>query len=463
MQLLDGVLGPRLRTMLRSLVRLGGTTLLAVFVCAPAASAASEEGNWLLLEFAPFKGQAQVRLVSEGTDAATQVLTRKGLFNCGLATDGRLLGFSGSQSVGFFPLWHKGSIGIKGSSQGATCGQVRNGQFLKLQLGSDPRVAQQKVVEAELSLVIHRNVRIRIEASDGGKVVRTFEVRSGSYAKQAVSPGAVGLNCPNRWPHTCKIRLEGEDGLRWDALKLSTAAQNTGESGAWSIGGGASRFKLLDFAPEGEFDCGDTDVEAGGVLRRLDDVEGPEGDCTKLPYQLEFDGETLAFLADYGVLEAGTEPAFAFDVEWRTELVTGPTPQAVPYVPGDNPPSLPETFAQQVPFSVQWFGLSPGAEPPPGVTPYLIDYCPGQPVYTDGVLTGLTLPAGFDDAPEGSNDMSDLDGFQFGCLVARAIEIVDPQSCGIEPPQMVAPNQLCVRVKESGYLRGDWTATRTLR
>jgi hypothetical protein len=220
---------------------------------------------------------------------------------------------------------------------------------------------------------------------------------------------------------------------------------------------------------DGELGCRDAETEPGSTLRRLDDVGlGDDDECAPpIPSRLDFDGATLRFLADYAVL-GDAEPAFAFDVAWRTEWVEGvATQQAIPYT-GVNPPSVPTT-AQAAPLSVQWFGAS--AEPE---EPHLLDYCPGTPEYAvdesgkpvldaegNPVLVGLTFPAGFVTT---ANDMSsDLPGFQYGCLIRRDVEILEDTGACPELPEQAPANPICIRVRESGYLRGDWTATRTLR
>lgn len=208
----------------------------------------------------------------------------------------------------------------------------------------------------------------------------------------------------------------------------------------------------------GDLDCGESEVEAGSTLRRLNDVDSPEECSDEIPSRLDFDGETLAFLADYEAIE-GAEPAFAFDVAWRTEWVPlVPPPQAIPYG-GVNPPVVPTTTAE-APLSVQWFGPSPDPDPPSN-PPYFLDYCPGEPQFDeDGLLVALEFPVDFDDDEDGDNDMSGLPGFQYGCLVNREVEIVaDPDLC---PESGSTEGLICVRVIESGYLRGDWRSTRRL-
>lgn len=443
------------RRLIRPSAQLALFSLLSLLMYAPISAAnganGAQEGNWLVLKFQ--KKKAKVGLISDGETIATQVLKPKARSDCRLDTDGSLLDFSGSQSVGF-----KKTIGIKGKSQGTPCGQVRNNEFLRLALGSDEGVLNQKVVEATLNLLIHRDVLIQIEARNGADLVQKYEVRAGHYTSEPVESDVIAFDCPSKRGN-CKVSLEASDGLRWDSLKMITNAKKRGEAGAWSIGGGPSRFRLLDFTPEGDLDCGDAVVEGDVTLQRLDNV-GQET-CTQIPYQLEFDEETIAFIADYGVLDEGEDPAFAFDVEWRAELVEGPNPQAIPFE-GVNPPLDNDSFVQQVPFSVQWFGPSPEPDDPAN-PPYFVDSCPGQPLYEDGVLVGLTAPL-FNDNENGPNDMSDLPGFQFGCRVSRIVEIVPIYQCDVagSPPLNPSADMICVRVRESLYVRGDWRSTRRL-
>jgi hypothetical protein len=236
----------------------------------------------------------------------------------------------------------------------------------------------------------------------------------------------------------------------------------------FSATGTSFEFANLTVTPQytGDLACGKSKDAEGASLRRLNDVDAalPEECADPIPSRLDFDGETLTFLADYNVLE-GAEPAFAFDVDWRTEWVEEVAlPQAIPYLTGNpNPPLNAPTASQGAALSVQWFGASALPD-----EPYLLDSCPGNKVFeqpadpsADPVLVAVEFPPGFDTV-DGPNDMSDLPGFQYGCLVSREVELVeDAAECVAEDKP--TPNATCVRVKESGYLRGDWTATRTLR
>lgn len=217
----------------------------------------------------------------------------------------------------------------------------------------------------------------------------------------------------------------------------------------------SNSFQVLSLS--GDLACGDEDAETGASLRRLFNATGEEGvDCTEIPYSLEFDGQTVTFLADYSVLPENVEPAFAFELPWRAEYVAVPAHLPIPYVANNNPPALGGTFVQAVPLSTHKFD--------DGDARFLLDFCPGQPQY-DGndVFTGLVLPVDFDASEGGDNDLSALPGFQYGCLIERKVEIVpDGESCPTSPDETGA-NAICVKVTETGYLRGDWTSTRTLR
>lgn len=429
--------------------------VLALPLLAPVAHGSGgqvpDAGSWLVLDFSGFN--AGVQFVRDGEPLAAQALDKKSWRDCSLVTDGSLLGFSGSSTPGILPLLEL--IGLKNR-----CGQVGDGEFLRIQLGSDERLSDQKVVEAELGLAIHQSVRILIEARNDGELVQEFEVVAGSYVGEPTTSDHV-LSCPISLFHACRVPLSAA-GLRFNELVFRSDAKDRWGFGAWSLGRTASKFRLLDFDPDGDLDCGDTVADTGVVGQRTDDVGQAGGECTKIPYALSFDGQTVAFLADYGALEQGTEPAFAFAVDWRTEVLQVPQTAAVPYS-GENPPSTPATVVQQVPFSVQWFGLEtdPEAAELAGIT-YLADSCPGQPVYEEGnpLPIDLTFPPEFDRSENGPNDMSlDLPGFQFGCVVSRVLERVANESCD----EMPAADQICVSAQEILRVQGDWTATRTLR
>lgn len=277
-------------------------------------------------------------------------------------------------------------------------------------------------------------------------------LREGSVVATII-PGAAGAGVPANSNFTYLVTISD---IVFDTLVFSAS-------------GTSFEFANLAATPEftGELGCGDAETAPGTTLRRLNDlgVESAAGCAPPVPSRLDFDGSTLTFLADYEVLE-GAEPAFAFDVAWRTEWVEEiPPPLAIPHtVGGPNPPPATPTAAQAVSLSVQWFGLSAVPE-----RPYLLDSCPGNPIFApqpdlngNPVLVALEFPAGFVDDADGVNDMSDLPGFQYGCLISRDVELVeDATECSAS--EKPSPNATCVRVKESGYLRGDWTATRTLR
>lgn len=211
---------------------------------------------------------------------------------------------------------------------------------------------------------------------------------------------------------------------------------------------------------EDALDCDET-LEAGqSSIRRLFDVGGDscEGTVT-LPVDFTFDGDSIRLLADYSVLEAGIEPAFELVVRWNAEWVVPPTPSAIPYFSGSgNPPMGTPTLALSAPLSVQWFGGSPT---PPEDESFFLDICPGSPVLDEqGNLVGFDLPEG-SDMEDGPNDMSALEGFQFGCLAERIVVAVEDESVCPEPRP--DDSAVCVAPEERVYLRRDWTATRTLR
>jgi hypothetical protein len=228
-------------------------------------------------------------------------------------------------------------------------------------------------------------------------------------------------------------------------------------------------FKVLE--PTGVLNCGDSETapeEEGvtGTLTRLDTQ-----DCTLLDYSLDFDGQTLVFLADYSVLEEGEFPEFRFDMAWAPEFVEVPLHVAVPYTEGgDNPPPATNsgfsTFVQKVPLTVQWF------EDPDNR--FFLDYCPAKSISydrppNDDNVVGIVLQDEVESDVD--NDMSVLDGFQYGCLIKRTVEIVN-DDVGVCPitalgdPKFTGPTTaeaICVKVTESFYVRGDFGATRTLR
>jgi hypothetical protein len=420
-----------------------GTVALASALLAGGVHAQS--GNWLYLDL----DQAHVRYVQGSEAPITRDLTRTGQCQLNVTQLNDLLHLtSPSGAIGWRP--QDARIGVNGVSSGEPCTQIRDGQSIKLALGTMLQTQGQQVVSATVMTVVENKP---------ADLVVTARLAGGSESPVHHFEQECGVG-------SCEIDLPRVPGKVWDELSISVAAKPTGESGTLSLTD--AEFELLPFVPEGDLACNEGDTEGGATLRRLDDIDLAAGNgeskaCEKLlPYRLDFDGSTLAFLVDYSVIAGDeVEPTFAFEVTWNTEWVPAPFPSAVEYYPGFNPPSSPQTtIVQSVPLSVQQFLETDEL--------YLLDMCPGEPEFgpidpndteSEIGLIGMAFPADFNDSEGGPNDMSTFTGFQFGCLADRKIEIVSEGDC---PESADSPGSVCVRVTETGFLRGDWTVTRAL-
>jgi hypothetical protein len=410
----------------------------------------AKEGQWLYIEFDPDRVRYAVDAVN---DPDVQPIARASQADCTLTTSGpEYLVFGGSPALAGFKNGTN-LIGLTGTS----CGRVRNAQSLSIALGSE--LPGQKMLLARLSFAFVNNVRVFLETLDEEGLVETFEIRTGNYRSVAptVDPAHV-INCA---ASPCVLPLLGGAGLRWDTIRMTTSLipGQPGTAGEWSIGAGPSRIKLMDFVPDGDLACGDdTESTDGTGLRRLFDVgvTDPEDCGPQIPYALTFGGETLEFIADYGVLDPGVEPAFEWQATWDPEAVPLTVGDEVIFNPGEGP-----TLGERVPLSDQYFqAIDPV---------FTVDMCAGEAQYEpDGLggqtLTGLVLVPDADhpEDPYGRYDMSPppdgLPGIQYGCYLERSILVLLPEAC-----EITGEDELCVQVTEKGYVRGDWTSTRTLR
>jgi hypothetical protein len=232
-------------------------------------------------------------------------------------------------------------------------------------------------------------------------------------------------------------------------VENSTESTNEAESGSFSVL--RVTFQMTAFVPEGNVACGgDTSRTDGSdnVWTRLNDAVDEGQPCVGVPYNYNFDGDIAAFFADYSVLASGQEPAFTFDETSQPELIEFPS--GTPLTPPTLDGSPTQTFAASIPNSTQQFAASDPF--------YILDYCPGTSTFDGaGNLTSHQLPTGFDVA-DGPNDMSALAGFQYGCLIRREIYTVNPELCAIStsPPTDERVTKICVRVREVGWVRGDY-------
>ena len=345
------------------------------------------------------------------------------------------------------PGWtsRDGVIGVNGTSSGSPCTQVRIDQGVKVSVAENfvsPRFAS-----ATIRLKANPKATVRIQTFNGNDLVHNFVISCNKVCTVQVN----------------EANALSSNNASWDSVTITSITGNrSSESGAFALAD--SEFNWA----QGDLDCLDSvqsGAGSGGSNATLTRLFGINEDvsCTKIPYRLDFDGETVEFLADYGVLDPEVEPAFAVDLIWGIEFVTATTPaaQAFDSAFDPNPPAYlaigtpPSTFVQAVPLSVQWFNDADRK--------YFLDYCPGQPTFAvaddPASLNKLDFPPGFDSS---TNDMADLPGFQFGCLVNRAVQIVGDSVACPQGADVTGPDAICVTVKETVYLRGDWTATRTL-
>jgi hypothetical protein len=438
----SGIINPRGR-------RVAGRLLVGAALLA-ASLAHAKEGHWLYIEFDPDRVRYAIDAVN---DPDVQPIARASQSDCALTTTGpEYLVFAGSPAGAGFK---NGSnfIGLKGTS----CGRVRDAQMLSIAMGNE--LAGRKMTLARLSFAYANNVRVFVETFDEGVPVEKYEVRTGNYRSgPSTVDAAKTINCASS---PCVLPLLGGPGLRWDEMQMTTSliAGQPGTAGEWSIGAGQSRIKLMDFIPDGDLACGDDAEPAEGTsLRRLFDVgvTDPEECGPEIPYALKFGGETIEFIADYGVLDPGVEPAFEWKATWDPEAVPLTAGNQVIFQPGDGP-----TLGERVPLSDQYFqAIDPV---------FTVDLCAGKAEYEpDGFggqkLTGLVLVPDADhpEDPYGRYDMSPppngLPGIQYGCYLERSFIVLPPEDC-----EITGEDELCVQVSERGYVRGDWTSTRTLR
>lgn len=369
------------------------------------------------------------------------------------AADVRLLRFapSGRNSLGFNS--QKDWIGIREQKRGVDCGRVVAEQGISLSLGDHVDLAGLKVVDTVLELNVKKSVVIDVSMQTEGEPAGFVQIRSGfavvpgegqppaGASGWVVAPGTENIfNCnpsADSGPDSdASCRIEGLAGI-WDTLQLSTTPGNTGE---WSLGAGTSVFHLGRV--DGILDCQETTIVAedpdsdGSVqLRRLDNIDGSA--CVAIPYTLSFGNQTVTFLADY--LGQDESVAFEWMVTWAPEALVRPD--------GPDDPSALES----IPVSMQQFrDVDPA---------FALDLCVGTPQYgLDGLLTGVDEPtSGFPDmSPDQEEDgilqVEGLPGVQYGCLLERDIDYLGELEGNSAYEQ--------VRLRESGYLQGDWISSR---
>jgi hypothetical protein len=338
-------------------------------------------------------------------------------------------------------------IGVNGTASGSPCTQIRIGQGVQVGLGSQFQVNETKLLSATIGLKASPKATVRIQTFRG-----------------AATPvhDRDNLVCVR----DCSFALDGTNDLdttttqpkQWDYVVItSKTGSSSSESGAFSLRD--SQF-VVSFVPEGALNCDpsspdnsavdyavDSDTTTNKVvLRRLPDVGSASTDCTSIPYRLDFDGQFSEFLADYSALPPGAQPAFEWKAEWDPEEV------AVPLVAALEVPVVEDTFAGLIPLTLQRF-LATDPQ-------YAVDLCVGTPQYdtndtadeSDDLLLNVSLVSGVD------YDMSSLPGTQYGCYLKRKVTV-------LSPTPVACPDGQCVpyQVIESGYVRGDWVSTRTLR
>lgn len=372
-------------------------------------------------------------------------------------------------------------LGIREVSGGVPCGRVgADGQFLKLTLGDDVP-ALRLVVGTTLNFNIRNNVLIRIEAN-GPFGTSVYEVRSGSYRTGAPSSGPIApdgvFNCGPK--ESCRVQLEG---AAWSELTLTTANDQAGKAGEWSLGSGNSVFMLGEVETIGCTGSDDDLVEADNVvLRRLVDLdlftnEPNAADCRPLPYRVGFNGREFQFLVDYSVLDydgdgvPDRDPTFELIVNWAEERVALPAPPIVVYPdegcsadPVGSEPACPPTVTSSVGLSWQQFlpeDFTFGGVTYPADDAYFIDACLGQPTYEGGVLTGLILEDPLEPDPR---DMSSFPGLQYGCYLSRQIDVLSQLESALCPvTESGDPASICIRLTEVIYVRGDYFGSRVTR
>jgi hypothetical protein len=428
--------------------RLGWGVCAVVAVLASVAGAVPAQAA-TTLELSRDGSIAKVELKDNGSVTATQVVA-PGASDCAIEDqDGPLLDFGAVGARGLAGFHNNSGIGLARTSQGEPCGHVRATESLSLDLG--PALSDRKIAGASVTVRFYRNTRVEID--DGSSIVRRVKFGYGGTDTDTIT--VKHFTCSTN-PCTIPIPFpqEGPAQLNADGLAIEvTQAAGGAESGALTLTGAV--FTLSEpFEPDGDLNCTDENYasDGDGSITRLFDVDSESPECTALPYRLSFDGQTLTFEADYTVLQ-GVEPQFAFEATWYPELIAFPGTgnNAVMVVGPENPPADKSTFLQAVPLSTQQFL---GTDPE-----YFVDFCPGTPEFDASGIKTVVFPSGF----EVDNDMSDFPGFQYGCLIERTVEILDhtdPTIEGIEACAGKADDEICVRVREKGYLRGDWKLTR---
>ena len=391
---------------------------------------------------------ATARITSDGTPALLAIrdleeITGRSRDKCILAIgddatmrdprDESLVEISGSGELGFAK--NRNWIGLRPQNRGIDCGRLQEREWITLGLGSS--IPENKLIEsATFSLRLKGSVHIDIEATTAGGNADSYQVRSGTAVVENVgsSTGDGGVfNCPIRPDSapddeaSCKFTID--QGF-YGAFTLTT------RSGEWSLGNGTTSFRLGE-----ALNCGEsltTDFPGGdGVvtLTRLDNAEEAET-CSPIPATLRWNAQQGAnefeFLADYSDQSSAT---FFWEVEWPEEAPNGaerPAPMEEPFTDESFPDEFKRTFTSQIRPTLQRFRDDDEQ--------FFIDMCRGTTTRDE---EGNFL------AHEGDfPDLSSAPGTQYACWLTRSIEHRDGNK---------------IRVTETGYLQGDWVATRTLQ
>ena len=343
---------------------------------------------------------------------------------------------SSGATLGYFA--EKGWIGIRQSGRGVPCGRVSEGQSIFLSVGTDEDISSLAIEKATFGVNVKGDVVIDILATAGEESADRYQVRTGRSTETAPPSGLkqVFLFAEGRadsGPDSeadYTFTIEGS----YDTFKLTTA-----NSGQWSLGSRTTTFELA--IPKTPFACGETREAAfsgdqgDGLVRftRLDNIDGVECDdiLASLVFRLSRDGNEAEFVldGDYGL----QQPSFLWEVTWPEEDVSMRRPQPPAVTVGDG--AFKTVTALIEPTRQQFL---------PTDATFFIDMCLGDPIFDEGGFVGFS-----EDDRSTFPDLSPTsEGTQYACWLTRSLEYRGGDK---------------VQVSETGYLQGDWTATRALR